>query len=61
MSDPADLVWINVVEEDFWWTSYIEGISFNGKQWAIEKALGMTDTGSSCSHIPSDYFHAVLD
>lgn len=28
MRDPSELVWLPVVEDDFWWTNYITGLKF---------------------------------
>jgi hypothetical protein len=54
MRNPSELVWIDVVDEDFWWTNFITGIRINSmnesvaEEYYTEKAYAMTDTGMSC-------------
>lgn len=39
MSDSNDLVTLNVVEEDFWWSNYVTGIKFgddSNEEWGLE-------------------------
>ena len=54
MRNPSELVWIDVVDEDFWWTNFITGIRINSmnesvaEEYNTEKAYAMTDTGMSC-------------
>jgi hypothetical protein len=28
MRDPSELVWLDVAENNFWWTNYITGVKF---------------------------------
>jgi hypothetical protein len=62
MRDETELIWIDC-EEDFWWVSYISGIKFGAgagiddNTYNIDTNYGrfFTDTGSSCSYVPSEY------
>lgn len=54
--DGEEIAWLPVVNNDFWWTNYITGISFNGQDYSINKSLGMTDTGTSCTYVPHDFW-----
>ena len=29
MRDPDELVWFDALEEDFWWTNYVDGLRFS--------------------------------
>ena len=54
MRDSSKYVELDVVESSFWWSNYIDGVSFNGEEYALEKTLAMTDTGTSCSYFPEN-------
>jgi hypothetical protein len=66
MANPDDLVWIDVVEDDFWWTNYITGvktIAADGTEAAfgIDSQYGMTDTGTSCIYVPTNFYDAFMN
>lgn len=59
MRDESELIWLSC-ETDFWWVSYISGIKFGDgagltNAYNINTDYGrfFTDTGSSCSYVPS--------
>jgi hypothetical protein len=66
MRDPSELVWLPVVNNDFWWTNFITGISFTTPQQtkplsvSLPRTLAMTDTGTSCTYFPSLYFKEII-
>jgi len=60
-----EMVWLDVVENDFWWTNYITGIKFEGTDgleasFQIDKMKALTDTGTSCVYMPSVYYEPIL-
>ena len=60
-----DMVWIDVLSRNFWWTNYIEGIKFTGAdgtvaQYAVKKTKALTDSGTSCVYMPYEYYDSVL-
>lgn len=66
MRDPSELVWLKVVNNDFWWTNIINGIKIanvdgSEKEYAIDSTYGMTDTGTSCVYIPTQYYYSILN
>ena len=66
MRDPDELVWLDVVEDDFWWTNYITGLrttSVDGEvlEYAIDTSYGMTDTGTSCIYVPTDFYNSFMN
>lgn len=64
MRDPSELVWINVENESFWWEAAITGIRFESRtdpdsrtEYSIQEgSTALTDTGSSCTYIPAQYY-----
>ena len=53
MSDPADLIWIDIIDNDIWWTEYVTGVRWGPEmndpvEYAVDSTKGLTDTGSSC-------------
>jgi hypothetical protein len=60
MRSTSELVWIPAVT-DYWWTNTIYGVKFgDGNNLTNAYKFGntykaFTDTGSSCTYIPSDY------
>lgn len=64
MSDPADLLLFDIVSEDFWWTTYVEGIRFGDsveQAYSVTKMKAFTDSGTSCLIVPNDYFNWIID
>ena len=60
------MVWLDVVDNDFWWTNYVEGVKFrrpDGKEtsFSVQKAKATTDTGTSCVYMPYQYYESVLE
>ena len=50
MSDPSAILYIPIEDENYWWTSKISGIRWQGstEEYALEEIDGVTDTGTSC-------------
>ena len=64
MSSVDDLIYIDVIDEDYWWTNYVTGIRWKGDSDTTEYALtskkALTDTGSSCIIVPTDEYNVIL-
>lgn len=67
MRDPDELVWIDVIPGDFWWTTYLSGIKFSKPDgsilplsFSIDNEKVMTDTGTSCSYFPSAHYNDII-
>jgi len=63
MSDPADLVWLDVLPGNFWWTNWIEGVRFGEsleQAYAVPKVAALTDTGSSCVLVSTQTYIYLL-
>ena len=56
-----ELIWMDVLDDDFWWTNEITGVSLNGNQFKVPKKLAMTDTGTSCVSAPKKIFSTLFD
>jgi len=54
-----EIVWIDVVNNDFWWTNYMTGIKIGDKRYSIPTAKVMTDTGTTCAYVPSSLYSAL--
>lgn len=67
MRDPSELVWLDVIDDDFWWTNLITGVKFetaDGKsetEYSVEMGYALTDTGTSCVYVPEKYFPAFIE
>ena len=53
MSDPADLIYIDIIDNNIWWTEYVTGVRWGDSlgdptEYYVESTEGLTDTGSSC-------------
>lgn len=57
MRDPSELVWLDVLNNDFWWTNAIYGVTFElnsvFKEMKFRQTPAMTDSGTSCIYAPS--------
>lgn len=56
-----ELVWIDVLYDDYWWTNFVNGIKINGKGFKTPKDFALTDTGTSCIYVPSSIHRAIED
>lgn len=57
-----ELIWMDVLNDDFWWTNEITGISVDGHKLKVPKKYkAFTDTGTSCVSVPSKIFYALFD
>lgn len=62
MRDPSELVWLPVLNDDFWWSNEITGIKFEGTitaTYSLRPTFAMTDTGTSCTYIPEMYYEPI--
>ena len=58
MSDPADIVYIDIDDDNIWWTAPIQGMRWGSSmnddtEYAIESIDALIDTGTSCIIGPS--------
>lgn len=65
MRDPSEIVWLPVLNDNFWWMNSIDGIritNYKGESnsYGMHKVDAMTDTGTSCTYIPKKYYGAVM-
>ena len=63
ITDEDDIVWLNVKNNDRWWTNYITGFKWsfpNPVLYKLEKTKAFTDTGTSCIIGPQDYVDWIL-
>ena len=60
MRDFSKFVELETVKNSFWWTNYIDGVSFDGEEFGLPKVLAMTDTGTSCSYFPQDIYEVII-
>ena len=56
MRDSSKYVELDVIPGNFWWSNYVTGIAFDGEEFALPPIETFTDTGTSCTYIPSPYF-----
>lgn len=65
VTDSAQIAWIDILSEDYWWTNKITGFRW-GQDWddvteyAIPEANALTDTGSSCIIGPSASVNSIM-
>ena len=52
MRNPEKYVELDVINQEAWWTNNIDGIAFDGTEYSLPVVPAMTDTGTSCTHIP---------
>jgi len=66
MRDKDELVWLDVVDNDFWWTNYLTGVKFTSADgfeetsYSLESAKALTDSGTSCVYMPANYYDEIL-
>ena len=65
-SDPADLVYLDIVENDIWWTQTLTGFrwtknSKNNLDYKLTSAPGLTDSGTSCIDGPKKEMDYIVD
>ena len=51
ITDEDDIVWLDVINNDRWWTNYITGFKWGSQDpvlYSFVKTKAFTDTGSSC-------------
>lgn len=51
---------LDVIKGSFFWANYITGIAFDGKEYALPTIEAFTDTGTSCTYIPSEYYEPIM-
>ncbi len=54
------LVWMPVVNDDFWWTNFITGVKINDLAYSLPHAYALTDTGTSCVYVPTSVYSRLL-
>ena len=66
MTNSANIAWISILSEDYWWTNKLTGFRW-GADWedddteyAIPEANALTDTGSSCIIGPSASINSII-
>ena len=63
MRDPNELVWLPVLNENFWWSNEVTAIKFEGpittQEFSLTPGSAMTDTGTSCTYVPEQYFMPI--
>ena len=60
MRDPSAFVEIDVLDGEFYWMNYVTGISFDGEEFAIPHMKTLTDTGATCTYMPSAVYKAIV-
>lgn len=62
MLDPANLVMLDILEDNYWWAQSITAIRFgDDDMYELHGDEGFTDSGSSCIIVPSRYFTWLYD
>lgn len=65
MVSEKDIVWLDVLKNDRWWTNYITGFKWslysNPILYSFDQTKAFTDTGTSCLIGPKDYVDWILD
>jgi len=72
MSDPSQLVYMDVIDDTPWWTEYVTGLRIHTgvdeetsetiyESYSLPKVEGVTDTGSSCLIGPTKYMNTIRD
>ena len=64
MSDPSDIIYIDIIDDDVWWTAKIEGLRWGSNmndstEYMITQANALTDTGSSCIIGPTSEVNSI--
>lgn len=54
-----EIVWMDVVYDDFWWTNFVTGVKIDGNEYQVPKSYAITDTGTSCIYVPTDIYKAM--
>ena len=63
ITNENDIVWLEVLDNDRWWTNYITGFKWgysNPMLYSFEQTKAFTDTGTSCIIGPKDYVDWIL-
>ena len=68
MKNPKDLIWLDLPKNSFFWMNTVTGVwvpsaesKFPKKDgFALKPLPGITDTGTSCSYIPPQYYQIVM-
>ena len=60
MKDQSKYIELDVVDSGFWWQNYIRGVAFDGKEFVIEDEITITDTGTSCTYMPMQYYETFM-
>ena len=60
MKDQSKFIEMDVTDSSFWWQNYIRGVAFNGVEFMIEDDVAITDTGTSCTYMPSQYYDTFM-
>ena len=53
MTSASDILWMNILSEDYWWSQYITGFKWgstmnDATEYKIDTISALTDTGTSC-------------
>ena len=64
MSDPADIIYIPILDDDYWWTAKLQGLRWgslmnDSTEYMITEADALTDTGTSCIIGPSSEVNSI--
>ena len=64
MSDPADIIWIPIEDDDYWWTAKVQGLRWgslmnDSTEYMITEADALTDTGTSCIIGPASEVNSI--
>ena len=64
MSDPADIIWIPIEDNDYWWTAKVQGLRWgslmnDSAEYMLTEADALTDTGTSCIIGPSSEVNSI--
>lgn len=54
-----ELAWISVFNDDFWWTNMVTGVRLKGNSYQTPRAFALTDTGTSCVYVPTEFYYAL--
>ena len=61
MKNRNNYIELDVLPGSFFWSNAITGVSFNGAEFALPPIAGFTDTGTTCTYLPSILGNSVLD
>jgi len=64
MRSDGIMTYIDVEENDFWWSASISGVRFGDldkNEWGVTPKLAMVDSGASCTYVPSDVYTWFID